>query len=51
MSKQLGGGKVAHKHFCRQNFPELQETFRLPDGNDEFLEIYQLVVDKILTRV
>ncbi|MRS03526.1 hypothetical protein EG832_09955 [bacterium] len=43
----LGGGRVADKHFCSQNFQELQTSFRNPDGSDEFLHIYGQILSKL----
>lgn len=47
----LGGGRVADKHFCSQNFQELQTSFRNPDGSDEFLHLYGQITAKLPTNV
>ncbi len=48
MAVALGGGKIAEKHFPNQSFAELQESFRTPDGNDEFMIIHGNIVNKML---
>lgn len=48
---ELGGGKVAQRHFCKQTFEELRTVFRLPDGEDEFIKIYGLIANKVTAKV
>ncbi|HLV02952.1 MAG TPA: AAA family ATPase, partial [Acidobacteriota bacterium] len=48
---ELGGAKVAQRHFCKQTFDELRTAFRLPDGGDEFVKIYELIASKVSARV
>jgi len=43
----LGGKKVVDKHFQNQTFAEIAEAFRSPDGNDEFINIYEQVCRKL----
>ena len=36
-----------NKHFCTQTFSELEEVFKSPDGTDEFVNIHNIVNQKI----
>jgi len=44
---QLGGAKVADKHFCNQTFDELRKSWADENG-DEFIELYQIIESKVL---
>lgn len=47
----LGGKKVVEKHFCSQTIEEIERSFRTPEGDDEFIKIYERVCSKIPTDV
>lgn len=44
---QLGGRKIAEKYFCDQTFDELKESFKMPDGSDEFKKMFQMIKSKL----
>ncbi len=44
--RQLGGGKVAERHYCNLTFQDLRLTWF--DGtNDEFLDLYNIIKEKL----
>jgi len=43
----LGGKKVVEKHYRSQTFEEVERSFRTPNGEDEFIKIYEQVCGKI----
>jgi putative ATP-dependent endonuclease of the OLD family len=45
-SGRLGGKNVAEKFFTQQTFEDLRESFSY-NGGDEFLDIYNLIVERI----
>ena len=47
MAVALGGKKIAEKHFSRQSFDELRESFSTTNGDDEFLLIYENILQKL----
>lgn len=47
----LGGKKVVEKHFTSQNIDEVERSFRTPEGDDEFISIYEKVCEKLPDNV
>lgn len=47
----LGGKKVVEKHFRSQTFQEVERTFRTPEGDDEFIKIYDQIFRKVPVAV
>lgn len=43
----LGGGKIAEKHFSNQTFDELRVSFSTENGEDEFITIYENILNKL----
>lgn len=42
----LGKDKVLDKHFCSLTYKELKDSFE-DDNNDEFLTLYQMILEKM----
>lgn len=44
---RLGGKRVADRHFTKLRFEDLKESYKMPNGQDEFLVLYEAVTAKL----
>lgn len=51
LNARLGGGKVANRMFPRMALADIEAGFKMPDGSDEFLILYEAVKAKLETNV